>query len=103
MCVQVMSEVKKSGVNLTTVLTTHHHWYKSHTHNVCVCVTCVCVCVCVCACVRMPPVLTRDHASGNEKLASLQPGLKVCGNDNRIGALNHTVKHNQELKVYIIH
>ena len=41
----------------------------------------------------------RDHASGNEKMASLVPGLKVCGNDSRIGALNHSVKHNQELKV----
>ena len=41
----------------------------------------------------------RDHASGNEKMVSLVPGLKVCGNDSRIGALNHPVKHNQELKV----
>ena len=41
----------------------------------------------------------RDHASGNEKMASLLPGLKVCGNDSRIGALTDTVQHNQELKV----
>lgn len=63
---KVVSAVKSSGVNLTTVLTTHHHW---------------------------------DHAGGNEQLVSLVPGLKVCGNDGRIGALNHTVKHNQELQV----
>ena len=44
-------------------------------------------------------VAIRDHASGNEKMVSLVPGLKVCGNDSRIGALNHPVKHNQELKV----
>ena len=43
----------------------------------------------------------QDHASGNEKLVSMVPGLKVCGNDSRIDALTHTVKHNQELKVYI--
>ena len=41
----------------------------------------------------------RDHASGNEKLLSLVPGLKVCGNDARIDGLTHTVRHNQELKV----
>ena len=27
--VQVLSAVKESGVNLTTILTTHHHWYLS--------------------------------------------------------------------------
>ena len=58
----------------------------------CVCVR-VCMCVFVCVCVR-------DHAGGNEKLLSLKPGLKVCGNDSRIGGLNHTVKHNKQLKVY---
>jgi hydroxyacylglutathione hydrolase len=63
---KVLSAVKESGANLTTVLTTHHHW---------------------------------DHASGNEKMASLVPGLKVCGNDSRIGALTDTVQHKQELKI----
>ena len=43
-------------------------------------------------------MICRDHASGNEKMMSLVPGLKVCGNDSRIEALNNTVKHNQELK-----
>ena len=85
-----MSAVKESGVNLTTVLTTHHHWYNIYSFIT----GCTCVCVCVCI---------RDHASGNEKLVSMVPGLKVCGNDSRIDALTHTVKHNQELKVYLQH
>lgn len=41
----------------------------------------------------------RDHAGGNKELVSLVSGLEVCGNDSRIDALTHTVKHNQELKV----
>ena len=44
----------------------------------------------------------RDHASGNEKLVSLVPGLTVCGNDERIGALNKTVKHNNQFKVHVL-
>ena len=43
--------------------------------------------------------IVRDHASGNEKMTSLVPGLKVYGNDSRIGALTDIVKHNHELKV----
>ena len=58
---------------------------------------CVCVCVCVRACVHV--CVPRDHAGGNEQLVSLKPGLKVCGNDDRIGALNYRVKHDQELEV----
>ncbi len=40
-----------------------------------------------------------DHAGGNEKLVSMMSSLLVCGNDDRIGALNRRVKHNDELKV----
>ncbi|XP_053749757.1 hydroxyacylglutathione hydrolase, mitochondrial isoform X9 [Panthera pardus] len=57
---KVVETVRKHGVKLTTVLTTHHHW---------------------------------DHAGGNEKLVKLEPGLKVCGGDDRIGALTHKVTH----------
>ncbi|XP_057588512.1 hydroxyacylglutathione hydrolase, mitochondrial-like [Hippopotamus amphibius kiboko] len=51
---KVVETVKKHGVKLTTVLSTHHHC---------------------------------DHAGGNEKLVKLEPGLKVYGGDDRIGAL----------------
>ena len=30
-------------------------------------------------------------------------GLVVCGNDDRIGALNKQVKHNDKVKVSVIH
>ncbi|KAM8779589.1 hydroxyacylglutathione hydrolase, mitochondrial isoform 1-T1 [Rhynchonycteris naso] len=63
---KVVEMVKKHGVKLTTVLTTHHHW---------------------------------DHAGGNEKLVKLVPGLKVCGSDDRIGALTHRVTHLSTLQV----
>ncbi|XP_058142641.1 hydroxyacylglutathione hydrolase, mitochondrial [Dasypus novemcinctus] len=63
---KVVETVKKQGVRLTTVLTTHHHW---------------------------------DHAGGNEKLVKLQPGLKVYGGDDRIGALTHKVTHLSTLQV----
>ncbi|XP_057171513.1 hydroxyacylglutathione hydrolase, mitochondrial isoform X2 [Ursus arctos] len=63
---KVVETVKKHGVKLTTVLTTHHHW---------------------------------DHAGGNEKLVKLEPGLKVCGGDDRIGALTHKVTHLSTLQV----
>ncbi|XP_058536429.1 hydroxyacylglutathione hydrolase, mitochondrial isoform X1 [Ochotona princeps] len=63
---KVLDTVKKHGVKLTTVLTTHHHW---------------------------------DHAGGNEKLVQLQPGLKVYGGDDRIGALTHKVTHLSTLQV----
>ena len=41
----------------------------------------------------------RDHAGGNENLVSMVSGLTVCGNDDRIGALNKRVKHNESFKV----
>ena len=40
-----------------------------------------------------------DHAGGNEKLATMVTGLTVCGNDDRIGAMNKRVKHNDQFKV----
>lgn len=40
-----------------------------------------------------------DHAGGNVELTSLIPGLTVCGNDDRIGALNRLVKSNDKIKV----
>ncbi|EPY88932.1 hydroxyacylglutathione hydrolase, mitochondrial-like protein [Camelus ferus] len=63
---KVVETVRKYGVKLTTVLTTHHHW---------------------------------DHAGGNEKLVKLEPGLKVYGGDDRIGALTHRVTHLSTLQV----
>ena len=42
---------------------------------------------------------SRDHAGGNENLVSMVSGLTVCGNDDRIGALNKRVKHNESFKV----
>uniref|UniRef100_A0A8D1FQN9 Hydroxyacylglutathione hydrolase, mitochondrial n=1 Tax=Sus scrofa TaxID=9823 RepID=A0A8D1FQN9_PIG len=63
---KVVETVRKHGVKLTTVLTTHHHW---------------------------------DHAGGNEKLVKLEPGLKVYGGDDRIGALTHKVTHLSTLQV----
>ena len=41
----------------------------------------------------------RDHAGGNEKLASQVPGLAVLGGDDRIGALNRKVVHGDSLTV----
>ncbi|XP_030155988.1 hydroxyacylglutathione hydrolase, mitochondrial isoform X1 [Lynx canadensis] len=58
--------------------------------------------------VRLPPLSAgspggaswlRDHAGGNEKLVKLEPGLKVCGGDDRIGALTHKVAHLSTLQV----
>ncbi|XP_006733090.1 hydroxyacylglutathione hydrolase, mitochondrial-like [Leptonychotes weddellii] len=40
-----------------------------------------------------------NHAGGNEKLVKLEPGLKVCGGDDRIGALTHKVTHLSTLQV----
>ncbi|XP_016045896.1 hydroxyacylglutathione hydrolase, mitochondrial isoform X3 [Erinaceus europaeus] len=67
---KVVETVRKHGVKLTTVLTTHHHW---------------------------------DHAGGNEKLVKLQPGLKVYGGDDRIGALTHRATHLSTLQVGSLH
>ena len=46
-------------------------------------------------------VFTRDHASGNEKLAELASGLTVYGGDDRIGALTNKVTQGDTLKVMI--
>ncbi|KAJ7386289.1 hypothetical protein OS493_010695 [Desmophyllum pertusum] len=40
----------------------------------------------------------RDHAGGNVELTELVKGLTVCGGDDRIGALNKTVAHGDQLK-----
>lgn len=42
---------------------------------------------------------SRDHAGGNEKLVKLEPGLKVYGGDDRIGALTDKVTHLSTLQV----
>lgn len=53
--------------------------------------------------VKLTTVLTThhhwDHAGGNEKLLKLEPGLKVYGGDDRIGALTHKVTHLSTLQV----
>ena len=46
-----------------------------------------------------PPLSQRDHAGGNEQLVSMVPGLTVCGNDDRIGAMNKRVKDGDQFKV----
>ena len=46
-----------------------------------------------------PFLTSRDHAGGNEKLVKLEPGLKVYGGDDRIGALTHKVTHLSTLQV----
>lgn len=55
--------------------------------------------------VKLTTVLTThhhwDHAGGNEKLVKLEPGLKVYGGDDRIGALTHKVTHLSTLQVCI--
>ncbi|XP_027718932.1 hydroxyacylglutathione hydrolase-like protein isoform X1 [Vombatus ursinus] len=52
--------------------------------------------------VKLTTILTThyhwDHSRGNEELVQLCPGLRVCGADERIGALTHKLTHNQELK-----
>ena len=45
------------------------------------------------------PFIFSDHAGGNEKLVTKVTGLTVCGNDDRIGAMNKRVKHNDQFKV----
>lgn len=46
-----------------------------------------------------PSLSQRDHAGGNEQLVSMVPGLTVCGNDDRIGAMNKRVKDGDQFKV----
>ncbi|XP_070779108.1 hydroxyacylglutathione hydrolase, mitochondrial-like isoform X4 [Enoplosus armatus] len=64
--IKVVEAVRKHGVKLTTVLTTHHHW---------------------------------DHASGNEKMVRLMPGLKVYGGDDRVDAITKKVSHSNNFKL----
>ena len=84
--------MKREGLSLTAVLTTHHHWWDcraavtqiSNTrHNPW----------------TNPSSLIRDHARGNEALLKEVPGLKVYGGDDRIGGLTDKVTNSQELKV----
>ncbi|KAM5228381.1 hydroxyacylglutathione hydrolase, mitochondrial isoform 2-T2 [Ctenodactylus gundi] len=57
--------------------------------------------------VKLTTVLTThhhwDHAGGNEKLVKLEPGLKVYGGDDRIGALTNKVTHLSTLQVGSLH
>lgn len=62
----VASAVKENNVNLTKILTTHHHW---------------------------------DHAGGNEKMVKKFENLEVYGGDDRVGALNCKVKHNDKFNI----
>uniref|UniRef100_A0AAQ5YLV2 Hydroxyacylglutathione hydrolase, mitochondrial n=1 Tax=Amphiprion ocellaris TaxID=80972 RepID=A0AAQ5YLV2_AMPOC len=64
--IKVVEAVRKHGVKLTTILTTHHHW---------------------------------DHASGNEKMVKLMPGLRVYGGDDRVDAITKKVSHSNTFKV----
>jgi hydroxyacylglutathione hydrolase len=53
--------------------------------------------------VKLTSVLTThhhwDHAGGNEELVKLVSGLTVYGGDERIGALNKPVKHDDSFKI----
>lgn len=53
--------------------------------------------------VKLTTVLTThhhwDHAGGNDNLVKKVSDLKVYGGDDRIGALNHKVKHGDEFKI----
>ncbi|XP_046815680.1 hydroxyacylglutathione hydrolase, mitochondrial isoform X1 [Vespa crabro] len=62
----VASAVKDNNVNLTKILTTHHHW---------------------------------DHAGGNEKMVKKFENLQVYGGDDRVGALNCKVQHNDTFNI----
>lgn len=53
-----------------------------------------CVLCCICKLLSH-----RDHSGGNEKIVDLQPGLKVYGGDDRIGALTTKVSHNNRFQV----
>lgn len=43
--------------------------------------------------------LLRDHASGNEKMVRMMPGLKVYGGDDRVDAITKKVSHSHNFKV----
>ncbi|XP_043492722.1 hydroxyacylglutathione hydrolase, mitochondrial isoform X1 [Polistes fuscatus] len=62
----VASAVKENNVNLTKILTTHHHW---------------------------------DHAGGNDKMVKKFDNLQVYGGDDRVGALNRKVQHNDTFNI----
>ena len=81
---KVVELVNNENVKLTTVLTTHHHWY-AHIFQLFSKIYCDTSC--------------RDHAGGNEELVKLIPDLVVCGGDDRIGALNKKVSHGDKLQV----
>ena len=55
--------------------------------------------LCISSSPSSPFLTSRDHAGGNEKLVKLEPGLKVYGGDDRIGALTHKVTHLSTLQV----
>lgn len=115
---QVVEAVKKAGVNLTTVLTTHHHWYKLLPfHSFPLLASCssllsflpllLSLSLSLFSFLLPPPSLPspspscRDHAGGNKELFGLLPDLTVCGNDDRIEALNKRVKHNDKFNVSV--
>ncbi|OXB68800.1 hypothetical protein ASZ78_002215 [Callipepla squamata] len=83
---KVLDAVKKHGVKLTTVLTTHHH-----------CMSCNQF-VFILTRMRFCDI-SRDHAGGNEKLVKMETGLRVYGGDSRVGALTQKVSHLTSLKV----
>ncbi len=43
--------------------------------------------------------ISRDHAGGNKEMAEKRPDLTVCGNDDRIDAMNKRVKNNDQFNV----
>lgn len=53
--------------------------------------------------VKLTSILTThhhwDHAGGNENMVKKVSGLKVYGGDDRIGALNNKVSHDDEFKI----
>jgi hydroxyacylglutathione hydrolase len=84
----VVEIVNQENVKLTTVLTTHHHWFVT---SLVLEIFQLKFCNFV--------VNDRDHAGVNEELVKLLPGLAVYGGDNRIGALNKKVSHGDKLQV----
>lgn len=80
----VLQAVKEEGVNLTKVLTTHHHWYVYKIIDLYWILSCSC----------------RDHSGGNEGLVKKsQNTLQVYGGDARIPVLTNQVKHGDEFTI----
>lgn len=123
-----MEAVRKHGVKLTTVLTTHHHWYatcflffkqlnKHIPATKCAQLTALtakrpvkerltppCISLLnLVAEVTAAIFCCRDHAGGNEKMVKLMPGLKVYGGDDRVDAITKKVSHSNNLKVRLLH